>query len=395
MTVVSEFVHLVLPRSVRVRLGLAVASAALMAAAACGGGGSTPPAGQGAAGGAMPPMPVEAVTLTPKPLDDTSEFVGAIKSRQSSTIMPQAEGILRSIPVKSGDHVTAGEVLAEIDATSQQAVVASLQSTRAARDSDVTLARQQAQRAKTLLDAGASSQQEYDQAVAAQRSAEAQLKAIDDQIRQQQNELSYYKVTAPTAGILGDIPVRVGDRVTKTTTITTIDTNAGLEIYIYVPVQQAPKLRVGLPVRVLDEAGKTVATDHVTFVAPSVDDTTQSVLAKAAVTGDNPHFRTDQFVRAVIVWSTNPGLTVPVTAVTRINGTAFVFVVQNGPRGQAAHQQQVTLGQVLGNEYVVIDGLKAGDQLITGGIQKIGDGAPVHPTPPAAPQGGAAGSGGK
>jgi multidrug efflux pump subunit AcrA (membrane-fusion protein) len=119
------------------------------------------------------------------------------------------------------------------------------------------------------------------------------------------------------------------------------------------------------------------------------------VLAKAAVTGDNPHFRTDQFVRAVIVWSTNPGLTVPVTAVTRINGTAFVFVVQNGPRGQAAHQQQVTLGQVLGNEYVVIDGLKAGDQLITGGIQKIGDGAPVHPTPPAAPPGGAAGSGGK
>jgi RND family efflux transporter MFP subunit len=393
MTVVSESVHVVLPRSVRARVGLAVSAAALVAAAACGGG-SAPPAGQGAPGGAMPPMPVEAVTLAPKPVDDTSEFVGTIKSRQSSTIQPQAEGILRSIPVKSGDHVAAGQTLAEIDATSQQAAVASLESMRAARDSDLTLAKQQAQRTKTLLDAGASSQQEYDQAVAAQKSAEAQLKAIDDQIRQQQNELSYYKVTAPTAGIVGDIPVRVGDRVTKTTTITTIDTNAGLEIYIYVPVQQATKLHVGLPVRVLNEAGETVATDHVTFVAPSVDDQTQSVLAKAAVTGDTPHFRTDQFVRAVIVWSTSPGLTVPVTAVTRINGQSFVFVVQNGPRGQAAHQQQVSLGQVVGNDYLVKDGLKAGDQLIVGGIQKIGDGAPVHPTPPA-PQGGAAGSGGK
>jgi RND family efflux transporter MFP subunit len=394
MTVVSESVHAVLPRSVRVRLGLAVSTAALMAAAACGGG-AQPPAGQGAAGGAMPPMPVEAITLAPKPIDDTSEFVGTIKSRQSSTIMPQAEGLLRAIPVKSGDHVKAGETLMEIDATSQQAVVANLESMRAARDSDVTLARQQAQRTKTLLDAGASSQQEYDQAVAAQKSAEAQLKAIDDQIRGQQNELSYYKVTAPTAGIVGDIPVRVGDRVTKTTTLTTIDTNAGLEIYMYVPVQQAPKLKVGLPVRILDDAGKTMVSERVTFVAPSVDDQTQSVLAKAAVTSEAPHFRTDQFVRAVIVWSTQPGLTVPVTAVTRINGTPFVFVVQNGPRGEAAHQQQVNLGQVIGNEYVVIDGLKAGDQLITGGIQKIGDGAPVHPAPPAAPQGGAAGSGGK
>jgi multidrug efflux pump subunit AcrA (membrane-fusion protein) len=138
-----------------------------------------------------------------------------------------------------------------------------------------------------------------------------------------------------------------------------------------------------------------MVSERVTFVAPSVDDQTQSVLAKAAVTSEAPHFRTDQFVRAVIVWSTQPGLTVPVTAVTRINGTPFVFVVQNGPRGAAAHQQSVTLGSVLGNDYVVIDGLKAGDQLITGGIQKIGDGAPVHPAPPAAPQGGAAGSGGK
>ena len=394
MTVVSESVHLVLPRSVRVRVGLAVSSAALLVAAACGGGGSAPPAGQAAPGGGMPPMPVEAVTLAPKPVDDTSEFVGTIKSRQSSTIVPQAEGIIRAIPVKSGDAVKAGAILAEIDATSQQAAVASLESMRAARDSDVTLARQQAQRAKTLLDAGASSQQEFDQAVAAQKSAEAQLKAIDDQIRQQQNELSYYKVTAPTAGIVGDIPVRVGDRVTKTTTITTIDTNAGLEIYIYVPVQQAAKLHVGLPVRVLNEAGDTIATDRVTFVAPSVDDQTQSVLAKAAVTGEAPHFRTDQFVRAVIVWSTNPALTVPVTAVNRINGQSFVFVVENGPRGQTAHQQQVNLGAVLGNDYLVLSGLKAGDQLIVGGIQKIGDGAPVHPTPPA-PQGGAAGSGGK
>jgi RND family efflux transporter MFP subunit len=395
MTVVSEFVHAVSPRPVRLHLRSTCIAAVIVTAAACGSS-AAPPAGQGAPGGGMPPMPVEAVTLAPKPLDDVSEFVGVIKSRQSATIQPQAEGLIRAIAVKSGDHVKVGDLLVDIDATSQQAAVASLQSIRAARDSDVTLARQQAQRTKTLLDAGASSQQEYDQAVAAQKSAEAQLKAADDQIRQQQNELSYYHVTAPTVGIVGDIPVRVGDRVTKTTTLTTIDTNAGLEVYIYVPVQQAPKLRVGLPVRLVNDTGQTMATVNITFVSPSVDET-QTVLVKAAVSGTSVPLRTDQFVRADVVWSVQPGLTVPVTSVLRINGQFFVFKIENGARGQVAHQQPVTLGSIVGNDYVLVDGLKAGDQLIIGGIQKIGEGAPVHPVPPsAAPaRGGAAPAGGK
>jgi RND family efflux transporter MFP subunit len=360
---------------------------ALVTATACSS--APPPAAQGAPGGGMPPMPVEAVTHVPKPLDDVSQFVGIVKSRQSANIQPQAEGLIRAIPVKSGDHVRPGDLLVDIDATSQQAAVASLQSIRAARDSDVTLARQLAQRTKTLLDAGASSQQDYDQAVASQKSAEAQLKAIDDQIRQQQNELSYYHVTAPTAGIVGDIPVRVGDRVTKTTTLTTIDANTGLEVYIYVPVQQGPKLHVGLPVRLISDAGQTIETVRVTFVSPTVDGT-QTVLAKAAMSG-SATFRTDQFVRADVVWTTQPGLTVPVTSVLRINGQGFVFTIENGPRGEVAHQQPVTLGQVVGNDYVVVSGLKAGDQLIVAGIQKIGEGAPVHPVPPsAAPARGAA-----
>jgi RND family efflux transporter MFP subunit len=394
MTVVSESVHALSPRRVRLDIRGAFVAASIVAAGACGGG--APPAGQGAPGGGMPAMPVEAVTLVPKPLDDVSEFVGVIKSRQSATIQPQAEGLIRAIAVKSGDHVKVGDLLVDIDATSQQAAVASLQSIRAARDSDVTLARQQAQRTKTLLDAGASSQQEYDQAVAAQKSAEAQLKAADDQIRQQQNELSYYHVTAPTVGIVGDIPVRVGDRVTKTTTLTTIDTNAGLEVYIYVPVQQAPKLRVGLPVRLVNDTGQTMATVNITFVSPSVDET-QTVLVKAAVSGTSVPLRTDQFVRADVVWSVQPGLTVPVTSVLRINGQFFVFKIENGARGQVAHQQPVTLGSIVGNDYVLVDGLKPGDQLIIGGIQKIGEGAPVHPVPPsAAPaRGGAAPAGGK
>ena len=111
---------------------------------------------------------------------------------------------------------------------------------------------------------------------------------------------------------------------------------------------------------------------------PSVDMATQSVLVKAPLAADG-QFRTDQFVRAHVVWSAAPGLTVPLVAVLRINGQFFVYVVEKGDNGTTiARQRPVQLGAVVGNDYVVLSGLKPGEQLITAGIQKIADGMPVN-----------------
>jgi RND family efflux transporter MFP subunit len=348
----------------------------LLAVAIEGCGGGQAPAG---AGGAPPPTAVEAVTLGNAPVERTSEFVGTVKSRRSTTIQPQVDGIIRRIAVVSGARVAPGAVLVEIDAERQQASVAALQSQRAARQADFGLAKQQADRAKTLLDAGAGSQMEYDQAAAGLAATEAQVKAVDEQIRQQQVELGYYKVTSPTAGVVGDIPVRVGDRVTSATMLTTVDQNAGLEIYVNIPVAQATGLKPGLPLRILDEQGKVIGTYSVGFVSPSVDDAMQTVLVKADV--EAGRFRTDQFVRIQVLWSTAPGVTVPVVAVNRVNGEYFAFVAEPGQKGgTVARQRSVTLGPVVGNAYVVEKGLKAGEKLIVSGIQKIADGAPVQVT---------------
>jgi len=327
-------------------------------------------------------MPVGTVVLAAKPLPQTGEFVGTVKSRKSTTIQPQAEGFLRRILVKSGDRVTPGRPMFEIDQTSQQSVVAGLESVRAAREADATFAKQQADRSKALLGVGAASQQEYDQALAQQKAAEAQLKAVEEQIKGQKTELAYYHVTAPTSGVVGDVPVREGDRVTRTTLLTTVDDNTGLEAYINVPVQQAPQLKTGMTVRIIDEAGQPIVTEKVTFVSPSVDDQTQTVLIKTPLSPMNGRFRTDQFVRAQVVFSNDPGVTAPVTAVTRINGQYFVFVAEAGPQGKVARQRPITIGPVIGNEYVVTSGLKAGDELIVSGLQKIGDGMPVMAQPP-------------
>jgi RND family efflux transporter MFP subunit len=357
----------------------------LGSAGACGRGGATGAGPAGPAGPARPPTAVEIITVEPKPVERTSEFVGTIKSRRSTNIQPEAEGFLTRIAVRSGDRVKPGMLLMEIDSRPQQAAVASLEAIRAAREVDVTYARQEAQRAQTLLTAGAASQQDADRALNALKAAEAQARAVDEQLRQLRTDLAYHRVTAPTSGIVGDIPVHEGDRVTKSTVLTTIDENAGLEVYLNVPVQQAPGLRIGLPVRLLDDKGQAVAIERIAFVSPSVDDATQTVLAKLplSVTGS---FRPSQYVRAHVIWSSDPGLTVPVTAALRVNGAYFVFVAEPAEGGGAtapglvAHQRAVTFGPVVGNDYLVLTGLKPGEKLIVSGIQKIGDGAPVQPT---------------
>ena len=351
------------------------------AVAACGD--EAPAADPNAAGGGPPmAMGVEAVALAPKPIERSTEYVATVKSRRSSTIQPQVEGNITSISARPGQRVSRGTVLMQIDASRQQATVANLESVRAARQADLQFARQQSERVKTLFDAGAVSQQEYEQATTSVQTAEAQLRAVEAQIREQRVELGYHRVTAPMSGIVGDIPVRVGDRVTPSTMLTTIDENAGLELYVNVPVSQAPNLKPGLEVKIVDDRGQVIATTQANFVSPSVDTETQAVLVKAPLQPNAP-FRTDQFVRVHIVWATEPGLTVPLVSVLRINGQFFVYVVEKGEGGvSVARQRAVELGAVIGNDYLVLKGLKPGEQLVVAGVQKIADGMPVTVTPP-------------
>jgi RND family efflux transporter MFP subunit len=326
---------------------------------------------------APPPTAVTLLTLEPKPLEQASEFIATIRSLRSTTVQPEVEGLVTKIFVKSGDQVRAGAPLVQINADKQQATVRSAEANRAGTQADVEYWRQQVKRLESLVGAGAISRQEFDQAQNQLRTAEARLAALDAQVREGRVQLQYYRVDAPQAGIVGDIPIRTGDRVTTSTVITTIDANAALEAYIQIPLDRSPDLRVGLPVQLLDGEGKVIATNPITFVAPRVDDATQTVQVKSALRAVPPAVRVQQFIRARVVWRKEPGLTLPITAVSRISGQYFCFVAEQTPKGMVAHQRPVQIGELIGNDYVVVGGVNAGDKVVVSGIQKIGDGAPI------------------
>ena len=345
-------------------------------------GGNAQQAATGAAGGrgAFPAMDVKTVTLAPKPIPQTSEFVATIKSLRSMNIQPQVEGFVRQIMVKAGDRVRAGQPLMQIDPDKQQATVAATQSQRAAREADLEFARQQLTRMQKLFDAGAVSRQELEQAQTNVKTAEAQLEAVASQIRESQVQLQYYRVTAPAEGVVGDIEVRQGDRVTPQTLITTIDAPEGLETYINVPLERAAQLRQGLTVELLDMDGEVVASNPITFIAPRADDATQTILVKATLQRRPPDMRVQQYVRARIIWTNEPTIAVPVIAVNRISGQYFVFVAEPGQGGATvARQKPITVGDLVGDNYVVRSGVKEGEKVIVSNIQKLQDGVPVKP----------------
>lgn len=347
--------------------------AALLFASACGN-------SKGAKAAAPQAMPVKVQTAKAQKVDDTTDYVATLKSRDSAVVMPQVEGIITQIFVHSGDRVASDAPMMQIDPAKQQATVKSQESATAAQLAQVKWAQQNYDRVSGLANAGVVSKQDLDQARATLDAAQAQLHSLDAQVNEQQVQLHYYQVVAPRAGIVGDVPVRVGDRVLTTTQLTTVDRPGSLEAYIYVPIEKSAQLKMNLPVQIIDDAGSPLAASRITFISPQVDTATQTVLAKAQIANSNDSLRTAQFIRARVVWGSLQKPVVPVVAVSRIGGLYFAFVAESDQKGgYVVHQKPLQIGQIVGNNYVVLDGVKPGDKVVVSGTQFLIDGVPVIP----------------
>jgi RND family efflux transporter MFP subunit len=337
-------------------------------------------------GAGMQALPVQTLTVAAVPVPQSDEYVATIKSRRSATINPQVDGNITKILVQSGDHVTAGQLLMQIDPAKQEATVASQAATEQQKLAVYQYNQLQVERQRKLFAAGIISKDALDQAEQAYSNSKADYESATAARNEQEKELAYYRIVAPFDGIVGDIPVHVGDYVSSSTMLSTVDESKDLEAYIYIPTERAAQVHNGLGVQILDNNGTPVENTSIDFVSPQVDNGLQGILVKAPV--HSPLLRTQQLVKARVVWGTTPRAVVPVLAVTRLGGQAFVFVAQDAGGGHfVAHEQAVSLGDTLGNNYAVTAGLNNGDKVIVSGTQFLQDHMPVMPLPPGPPPG--------
>ena len=335
------------------------------------------PASAEAAG--PPPLRVKIRRADPQPVPEFTEYIATLKSRTCASIKSEVEGQVTRIAVNSGDTVEAGRPLLEIDPLKQEATVHSQEANHRSRLAALEWNRKELERRQKLYAAGVISKQELDQQQTAYDAAKADADSMEAAVREQNVQLRYYVVKAPASGIIGDIPVRVGDRVTVATELTTIDKTGELEAYISLPAEKSASVKIGTPVQMVNDDGTPGARASITFISPRVDPTSQLLLVKAAIPNGDRRYRNNQLLHVRVIYSEKPQMLIPVTAIIRLSGQPFAYVAESAGNMTVAHQRALRLGDVVGNDYVILDGVKPGEQLIITGTQMLGDGAPVIP----------------
>lgn len=415
--------------------------------------------------GQMKPTPTQVQVANPKAatINDSSDYVANLTSRQSVTLQPRVSGQISAIYVRAGDRVQAGSPLLQIDAAEQRALVnsreaavnsadadidsaqadvanardtlRSLQAGRASALADLQLRQREYERNRGLFNQGAISRQTLDERLNALQTARADLNEVEASIQAQQStinrtqsgvvrnqrlleqakadvdeveaQLQYYTINAPFTGIVGNIPVKVGDYVNDATQLLTFTQNQRLEVEIAVPLERANDLRQGLQVQLLDGQNKVLQTGRIFFVAPNVDPQAQSVLAKAVFENPKGQLRADQYTRARVIWANRPSVLVPTSVISRLGGRDFMFVVTpfknseckalaqtgggaNGgqkpdPEQLVAAQKPVKLGRIVDNDQEIVEGLSVNERIVTSGILQLQNCAAIQPVSAASP----------
>jgi len=324
--------------------------------------------GAAAAAGAppsMPPMPVDVDVARQQSVVDAVRATGRIEAVQAVDLRPDEQGRITALLFREGQSVAQGTPLIRIDDAMLRA-----QAERAKADRD--LARQQLERVRRLRAENASSPADLERAEAAARSAEAALALLELQIART-------TVRAPFGGVIGQRFVSTGDYVTTSTRLLTLQTVDPQRAVIEVPERHAVALRPGQTVEftVAAQPGRTFR-GHVEFIDPVVQDTNRTIVVKARASNPDHVLRPGMFIEARLATGTRPNaIVVPEDAVQPLRTANVVWAVQDGK----ASRRVVQLGTRSQGIVEVLGGLKAGEQVVVGGLERMAEGIPLAPRP--------------
>ncbi len=363
----------------------------------------------------MPPAEVGVVTVTPGAIGLVTELPGRLEAARVAQVRARATGVLQKRLFREGGEVRAGQSLFQVDAAPYRASAESAQASLAKAQAALTQATARAERYKPLFEANAISKQDYVDAVAAQKQAEADVAAGKAAVETARINLEYTAVLAPISGRIGRALVTEGALVsaTEATQLALIQQINPMYVNFTQPASEVLRLRKALAdgrlkrasgseaasVRVvLDDGSEYAKTGKLLFSDITVDETSGQVTLRAEVPNPDSMLLPGMYVRVRLEQAqAGDAILLPQQAVTRSAQGDSVMVV--GADGKVA-PRMIKIGNEQGGQWVVTSGLNAGDQVMVDGFQKLRPGATVKAVPwqpgaapgaaPAAPAGAAA-----
>jgi RND family efflux transporter MFP subunit len=317
---------------------------------------------------AAPVLSVSTQPVTVAPMIQSATSYGNLVSERSVNIVAEAPGIIKEILFTDGQTVAAGAPLVMMDSSVAEA---QLRSSRAQAETDI----QNLRRVQSLSRRGLDSTSSLEQ-------AQARASASQADVTISERKLAQLTLRAPFAGVLGSSNVDVGSYVTSAVTIVRLEDTSRLRIEFRVPSSVAGQASEGIPVHVQlpGAGGDQIVGGRLSFIDPTISTDTRSVLLRAVVSNSDRHLRPGLFVRVNLDLRTHPdALVVPVEAVTTDLNGSYVFVVNDK---NVVQKRAVTIGLTDGEREELLDGVKAGDQVVTIGQFRVRDGDTVKVVSP-------------
>ncbi|HWP85845.1 MAG TPA: efflux RND transporter periplasmic adaptor subunit [Terriglobia bacterium] len=353
---------------------------------------------------APPPVPVKALTVRAAPLPQYYEAPGAVRSRRIAALASKLQATVVAVPVRLGDAVQAGQLLVELDPAETdaelrraQAALEAAASGRLQAEKGLAAAQAEAQlaaatfaRYQQLLEKNSVSRQEFDQAEARHKSAQAHLeiaRAAVEQVAAQQAAATaaleaarirqgYTRLTAPFAGYVASTSVDAGSSVGPGTPLLLLEDSREYQLEVALPESQSPGVRVGSPVLVSIPSIAMEVSGRVAEMQPGAEAGSRSVLVRVGLPA-NPRLRGGLFGRARFHVGEARGLSLPEALILRQGELRYVYVIAEGK----ARKRLVTVGSGSGGMAEVLSGLSEGEQVAASALDSLSDGAPVEIQP--------------
>ncbi len=352
------------------------------------------------------PLPVSTLLVQPATFQDLGDYTSTLEAVDEVKMAAVSGGRVQARLVMAGDQVIAGQELLRLRVRERSADVQKAQAALARSKAGVAEVRAKLEKDKSnfqrynyLKSQGASSAQELDGYRSQYLAQQASLKASIDGVAAASAELEVARsrlsdklVTAPIAGQVGDIMVKVGDVVKEGDPFTSIIRNDRLLTRIEIPSNLSSRTKIGLPVWLRDTSGtKVLAKGRISFVSPIVNTASQGLLAKAEFINPQGRLRSGERVRTQVEFGSQQQLAVPFSAVIQTAGQSFVYVLESAKQlpielrnkleipadASVAIKLPVRLGALQNNCYPVQGGIKLGDRLIASNILNLRNGTAV------------------
>jgi membrane fusion protein, multidrug efflux system len=331
-------------------------------------------------------LPVGVIETSMRRVPVTFDAVGRTEGSREVQVRARVAGILEKQRYTEGDSVKAGATLFQIERAPFEIEAAQA---RAALNQEIArneLAQAEFQRLKGLADRRAISQKEADQAASSARQSAAAVEVARARLRQAELNVSYTTVNAPIGGITGRAQQSIGSLVQPTndsamlTTITRADpiwVRFALSEAEYATVRRKEGNGIQISVELADGRPYDQAA-KVNFAGSTVDAATGTVQMRAELANPSLQLLPGQFVRVHVTAGSQEAIVVPQKAVQQNEGGRFVWVAT--PEGRAA-QRPIRAGGWVGNDWVVLEGLKPGERVIVDNLARLRPDAPVTPAP--------------